>query len=84
MQGPWYFNSDVTVVQDNLWFEQIGSDGVALHGVRGDLPPPTTKVGITADGGYQAEAHWFLVGLDIKEKARMIEAQIRHVLSPNN
>jgi hypothetical protein len=83
IQGPWYFNSDVTAILDNLWFEQIGPDRVALHGVTGDLPPPTTKVGITADGGYQAEAHWFLVGLDIKEKARMIEAQIRHALSPH-
>ncbi|KXS95463.1 hypothetical protein AC578_4718 [Pseudocercospora eumusae] len=82
IQGPWYFNSDVTAVLDELWFEQIGTDRVALRGVKGDLPPPTTKVGITAKGGYQAEAHWFLCGLDIAEKARMLEAQIRHELKP--
>lgn len=43
-------------------------------------PPPTTKVGITAKGGFQAEAHYFLCGLDIEEKARMLERQIRTAL----
>lgn len=40
-------------------------------------PPPTTKVGLTAKGGYQAEAHYFLCGLDIEEKARLLEEQVR-------
>ena len=43
-------------------------------------PPPTTKVGLTAKGGYQAEAHYFLCGLDIEEKAAMLERQVRHAL----
>lgn len=43
-------------------------------------PPPTTKVGITAKGGFQAEAHYFLCGLDIEEKAEMLEAQVRYAL----
>lgn len=77
IQGPWYFNSDVTAVLDELWFEQIGTDRVALRGVKADLPPPTTKVGLTAKGGYQAEVHWFMTGLDIQDKARMMEAQGR-------
>ncbi|EKG19522.1 hypothetical protein MPH_03386 [Macrophomina phaseolina MS6] len=80
IQGPWYFNSDVTAILDSLWFEQVSTDRVALHGVRAAPPPPTTKVGITARGGYQAEIHWFMVGLDIQEKARMMEAQIRKLL----
>ncbi|KAK7616021.1 hypothetical protein IWX50DRAFT_660898 [Phyllosticta citricarpa] len=83
IQGPWYFNSDVTALLSDLWFEQLSTDRVALHGVKADLPPPTTKVGITAKGGYQAEFHWFLVGLDIKEKATMMESQIRKMLSPH-
>ena len=70
IQGPWYFNSDVTAVLDNLWFEQIGTDRVALRSVRGELPPATTKIGITAKGGYQAEVHWFLCVRDGYEKAR--------------
>lgn len=83
IQGPWYFNSDVTAVLDGIHFEQRGINRVALRGVRSGPPPPTTKVGITARGGFQAEAWWFLTGLDIEEKARMLEAQIRRQLAPS-
>lgn len=82
IQGPWYFNSDVTAVLDELWFEQVGTDRVAVRGVKGELPPATTKIGITAKGGYQAEIHFFMCGLDIYDKARMVEAQSRHMLKP--
>ncbi|PYI11836.1 DUF1446-domain-containing protein [Aspergillus sclerotiicarbonarius CBS 121057] len=82
IQGPWYFNSDVTAILNDIHFEQVGTNRVAVHGIRSGPPPPTTKVGITARGGFQAEATWFLVGLDIDAKARMLEAQIRHLLSP--
>ena len=43
-------------------------------------PPPTTKVGITARGGFQAEVHYFGCGLDIEEKAALLERQVRHHL----
>ncbi|EXJ94063.1 hypothetical protein A1O1_02456 [Capronia coronata CBS 617.96] len=82
IQGPWYFNSDVTAVVDEVWFEQIGPDRIALNGVKALPPPPTTKVGITARGGFQAEAMYFMTGLDVAEKARMTEAQLRKSLSP--
>lgn len=82
IQGPWYFNSDVTAELDELWFEQLSTDRVALKGVKAEPPPPTTKIGITAKGGYMAEVHWFIVGLDVKEKARMMEAQVRKTLQP--
>ncbi|KAK5117289.1 hypothetical protein LTR62_005906 [Meristemomyces frigidus] len=84
IQGPWYFNSDVTAILDEVWFEQLGSDRVALRGVKADLPPPTTKVGITAAGGYQAEVHWFPCGLDIEAKTRMMEIQVRKLLQPHS
>lgn len=82
IQGPWYFNSDVTAVLTDIHFEQVGVNRVAVHGVRSAPPPPTTKVGITASGGFQAEVHWYLVGLDIDAKARMLESQIRRLLAP--
>ncbi|EXJ55448.1 hypothetical protein A1O7_08375 [Cladophialophora yegresii CBS 114405] len=82
IQGPWYFNSDVTAVLDGIWFEQLAVDRVALRGVKALPPPPTTKVGITARGGFQAEAWYFMTGLDVPEKARMTEAQLRKGLSP--
>ena len=77
IQGPWYFNSDVTAILDGLWFEQLSTNRVALRGVKSAPPPPTTKVGLTARGGYQAEFHFFPTGLDIDAKARMCEMQIR-------
>ncbi|KAH8427160.1 acyclic terpene utilization AtuA family protein [Aspergillus melleus] len=84
IQGPWYYNSDVTAILTDLQFEQIGTNRVALRGVRSAPPPPTTKVGITARGGFQAEVSWYLVGLDIDEKARMLEDQIRRLLAPQS
>ncbi|ORY18161.1 hypothetical protein BCR34DRAFT_473721 [Clohesyomyces aquaticus] len=83
IQGPWYFNSDVTAILDDIWFEHLSTDRVALRGIKGAPPPPTTKVGITAKGGYQAEMHWFLTGLDIAAKSRMVQTQVRHLLAPH-
>lgn len=75
IQGPYYYNSDVTAQIENVKLEQVGENAVKVSGVQGLPPPPTTKVGITAKGGYQAEFHFFLTGLDIEEKAKMIERQ---------
>ncbi|TKA35369.1 hypothetical protein B0A54_13448 [Friedmanniomyces endolithicus] len=83
IQGPWYFNSDVTALLTHISFSQLSANRVALHGVGADLPPPTTKIGLTAPGGYQAEVHWYPCGLDIGAKIRMLEAQIRGLLQPN-
>ncbi|KAJ7782552.1 hypothetical protein DFH07DRAFT_864933 [Mycena maculata] len=80
IQGPWYFNSDVTAILDNVAFTQIGKDRVSMTGVQCAPPPPTTKVGVTAHGGFHAEMIYFLVGLDIPTKARMFEQQVRHAL----
>ncbi|KAF2098004.1 DUF1446-domain-containing protein [Rhizodiscina lignyota] len=80
IQGPWYFNSDVVANLTDISFEQVGKDRVKVSGVKGTAAPATTKVGITAVGGYQAEAHFYAVGLDIDEKAAMLETQVRNVL----
>lgn len=83
IQGPYYYNSDVTAVIDQAKFTQLGPDRVALSGIKADLPPSTTKVGITAHGGYSVEVHYAMVGLDIDEKASMIEEQIRECMGDN-
>jgi len=41
-------------------------------------------VGITAKGGWQAEFHFFLTGLDIEEKAKMIERQTIATMGEEN
>ncbi|OLN91620.1 hypothetical protein CCHL11_06604 [Colletotrichum chlorophyti] len=80
IQGPYYYNSDVVAVIDSIKMEQVSENRVRVFDIGHIKPPPTTKVGITARGGYQAEAHYFMCGLDIREKAALFERQIRHVL----
>ncbi|KZM22849.1 hypothetical protein ST47_g6002 [Ascochyta rabiei] len=77
IQGPRYFNSDVTAVLDHISFEHIS--GTPRRSQRGQrcASTPTTKVGITVKPIHQAEMHWFLTGLDIPAKARMLEQLIR-------
>ncbi|KAM0790779.1 hypothetical protein ACM66B_004627 [Microbotryomycetes sp. NB124-2] len=77
IQGPRYYNSDVVAELSEIRYEELGKNRVRVTGFRGRAPPPTTKVSLTALGGYQAEASWYLVGLDIQEKARVMERQIR-------
>jgi hypothetical protein len=45
IQGPQYYNCDVTAWLEDIKFEQVGEDQVKVSGVKGLPPPPTTKVG---------------------------------------
>lgn len=73
IQGPCYFNSDVVADIEGLKMTQVGKDLVRMTGVKGLPPPPTTKAGLTSEPGHlwQAEFHFFLVGIDIEEKVRI-------------
>ncbi|KAH0844640.1 hypothetical protein FOPE_09432 [Fonsecaea pedrosoi] len=75
IQGPLYYNSDVMAQIDLIRMDSVGEARVHVSNVIGHPPPPTTKVGFTAVGGYSAEFHYFLTGLDIEEKAKMVEMQ---------
>ena len=44
-----------------------------MHGIKGEPPPPTTKVCINYFGGYKNSMTFVLAGLDIEEKARLAE-----------
>ncbi|KAF2422860.1 DUF1446-domain-containing protein [Tothia fuscella] len=82
IQGPYYFNSDVVADIEGLTLKQIGKDEVRMTGVKGLPPPPTTKVGVTSESGqlWQAEFHFFFAGLDMEEKAKWTERQIRYAM----
>jgi hypothetical protein len=80
IQGPQYYNCDVTAQIENIKIEQVGEDQVKVSGVRGLPPPPTTKVGLTGFAGWQAEYHVYLCGLHIEEKCKWTEEQIRYEL----
>jgi hypothetical protein len=100
IQGPLYYNSDVTAQLEGIRMEQVGEDQVHISGVKGLPPPPTAKVGYvlhlfsltsykrltSTESPHQqatkAEYHVYLVGLDIEEKAKYTEDQIREALGP--
>lgn len=61
ISGPLYFNSDVVADLHHVKLNDLGENRVHVSGVKGSPPPPTTRCGITAHGGYQAEWHFYLV-----------------------
>ncbi len=73
IQGPRYFNPDATARFDTIQLRQEGPDRVLVHGVRGEPPPPTTKVCINYLGGYRNSVTFVLCGLDIDEKAKLAQ-----------
>ncbi|MGH2760756.1 MAG: acyclic terpene utilization AtuA family protein [Actinomycetota bacterium] len=74
--GPEYFNPDVTSRFDTIHLEQEGPDRVRVSGVRGQPPPPTTKVAMNFAGGLRMTFSLKLTGLDIDEKAALAERTI--------
>ncbi|CAG8951978.1 hypothetical protein HYFRA_00000713 [Hymenoscyphus fraxineus] len=83
IQGPQYYGSDVVAVIEGIKMVQDGKDRVLVTGIKGKPPPTTTKVGLTAHGGYQAEFHFILVGLDLEQKAEWTERQVRASMGKN-
>ncbi|KAJ4366146.1 hypothetical protein N0V83_007781 [Neocucurbitaria cava] len=75
IQGPLYYNSDVTARLDSIRLTEEAPNRVRVSGIVGLPPPPTTKIGVTARGGWQAEVHFFLTGLDIAEKTELVKRQ---------
>jgi hypothetical protein len=76
IQGPQYYGSDVVAVLDDVKMVQDGKDRVIVSGIKGNPPPTTTKVGITAKGGWQAEFHFYVVGLDLEQKLEWTKKQV--------
>ncbi|GHE58755.1 acyclic terpene utilization AtuA family protein [Streptomyces vinaceus] len=80
-QGPRYLGPDVTARLDTVRLAQVGADRVSITGVVGEAPPPTLKVGVTRIGGWRNEVVFVLTGLDIDEKAALVQAQLADALS---
>ncbi|WP_236009036.1 acyclic terpene utilization AtuA family protein [Actinomadura physcomitrii] len=79
IQGPHYLNPDVTVDMGSVRLRQAGRDRVQVSPVTGAPPPPTTKVAIYAPAGYQIGITTHLTGLDVEEKAGLLERQVRRI-----
>jgi acyclic terpene utilization AtuA family protein len=76
--GARYAGPDAVLRLDSIRLTQDGAgpDRVRISGVRGEPPPDTLKVGVTALGGYRNEVTFVLTGLDIPAKADLIRRQL--------
>lgn len=71
--GPSYLGPDVSARFDTIELEQIAKDRVRISGTRGEAPPTTLKVAMNEVGGFRKDLNVALTGLDIQEKARLVE-----------
>jgi len=55
---------------DTVRLTDLGDDRVEIRGVRGSAPPATTKVAITAVGGWENSVIFALTGIDLDAKGR--------------
>ncbi len=74
--GPVYLGPDVSTRLDTMAVTQDGPDRVAISGVVGQPPPSSTKVCLNTVGGFRNTVEFLLTGLDIGEKAALIQAQM--------
>ncbi|KAI9149914.1 hypothetical protein HJFPF1_09660 [Paramyrothecium foliicola] len=84
LQGHLYLNPDVVADLSGVTVEEVGQDSVSVTGVKGLPPPPTTKVMVAAKGGFQAEATFYINGLDVQEKAEMMRRQLEFAYKDSN
>ncbi|MGH3379682.1 MAG: acyclic terpene utilization AtuA family protein [Actinoallomurus sp.] len=75
--APGYLNPDVVAHLDTVRLEPAGPDRVRISGVAGSAPPPTTKVAITALGGWRNDSTFVLTGTDAGAKAALVERAVR-------
>jgi hypothetical protein len=74
--GPAYFNPDVTARFDSIHLSDDGPDRVRISGVQGDSPPAMAKVALNYQGGWRSTTTLVLTGLDVEEKAALVERSL--------
>jgi len=85
IQGTQYINPDVLADIGDVKIENTGEkDRVRISGAVGSPPPPNTKAIVVSIGGYQAEATFYMNGLDIDAKERFMRQQIEHAFADSN
>jgi hypothetical protein len=71
--SPAYLGPDVTARFDTIRLDQVGRDRVRISGAQGEPPPSTLKVAMNEQAGFRNDVNVALTGLDIEEKAALIE-----------
>jgi hypothetical protein len=75
--GPDYANPDAVARFDTIRLEEAGPDRVRVSGVRGEPPSGELKVCINYAGGFRNSMTLLLTGLDVREKAALVERSLR-------
>jgi len=73
VRGPAYLTPDVVVRFDTIQIKEEGTDRVQINGVKGEPPTDSTKVCINDFSGYRNSMSVVLTGLDIEEKAKIVD-----------
>ncbi|AWB93856.1 acyclic terpene utilization AtuA family protein [Aeromicrobium chenweiae] len=79
--SPLYLGPDVSTRLDTLTLSQAGPDRVAISGAVGEPPPATAKVCLNELGGFRNSVEFLLTGLDIPEKAALVQQQMESALA---
>ncbi|CAJ0549990.1 Ff.00g065850.m01.CDS01 [Fusarium sp. VM40] len=80
LQGDIYLNSDVSAYLGDVAIEKVGSERVRVHGIRGSPPPPTTKLAVFYQGGFEAELLLNATGYATNKKWDLLERQVNYFL----
>jgi hypothetical protein len=75
IQGPVYLNSDVTLHLDGVALSAEAPDRVRVSGATGSPPPPTTKVAVFGQIGYQTVNTVYVTAPDVAAKVALLSAQ---------
>lgn len=72
--GPRYLGPDVSARFDTIRLDEVAPDRVRISGVVGEPPPATLKLATNELGGFRNDVAVALTGLDVEEKAAVVEA----------
>ncbi|PYI21661.1 DUF1446 domain-containing protein [Aspergillus violaceofuscus CBS 115571] len=81
LQGDIYLNSDVSAFIGDLCVEQVGQDPIS--GILASPPPPTTKLAVFYEAGFEAEVLLNATGYATSRKWDLVEKQVRHFVPPS-
>jgi len=79
IDGARYYNPDVVARFDTIRLVDEGNDRVRGSGTRGEPPPPTLKVAMNLAGGWRNSMTVRLYGLDLVDKANLVEQLVAEV-----
>jgi hypothetical protein len=82
IQGPRYLNPDATVHLETVELTRLGPDRVAIGPVVGSPPPPTAKVAVFAQLGWEISTMLFATSPNVDEKVALRRQLRMQVASP--